>query len=191
MNNDEERDGFDVAFDELANVLAAGLACMVESNIEPEPDQVRSRYLVHFEHTESSITPDPGIMIPDDHSLWFDLFSHFVDRCETWRITGFVDEPESLKILEPFADSSGAGASSSADRHGIVNDEFVDTVMENALGRYGHIRWFRFVLSSESDGFHFATEHFGLEFTVQSNDAADVDYLRRVVPESMHLHVWT
>ncbi len=178
----------DGVLEELENTLRIGFEGMAHDSSSIETDHSQAKFTVHFEYGEYSVTPDPNIMVPDDNTLWFMLFKHFIDRCSSWRAS--ADDAESIELLLPFVSNQDKKPPHPEMMYGTVDEEFVKCIMQNAEGAYGQIRWFNFAISSTEIGFFFTTEHNGTEFIVTTNNLDDVNYLKKTVPKSMRLNIY-
>lgn len=186
--DNDARPDEDGILEELEDTLRIGFEGMAHDISPIETDHSQAKFTVHFEYRESSVTPDPNIMVPDDNTLWFMLFEHFIDRCNSWRAS--IDDPDSIELLLPFVSNQDKQSPHPEMLYGTVDEQFVECIMQNAQGAYGQIRWFNFSISSTEIGFFFTTEHNGTEFIVTTNDLDDVNYLKKTVPKSMSLNIW-
>lgn len=128
-----------------------------------------------------------GMLVPADYSFWEALLTFFVKKCNRFRIDCWIDEITAIERAKIYGENFDIGLDNMKAFTGEITEQFIAELIHNPFDDEDKIKWFSIFLY-DGDRYVFSSEHYGSEFAASDLTAAEVEYLRSVMPKDLYLH---
>lgn len=146
------------------------------------------KYSTHFEVVQGRVTKR-GTIIPANYDFWEPLISYFIKKCTHFRIDCWNDEEVAINSAKVFGETLETDITNMKVFVGEITEEFIFELMYNPFDEEGKIKWFSIFLM-DRDKFVFSSEHYGSEFAAEGLTEDEIEYIRSIIPEDFHFHVF-
>lgn len=146
------------------------------------------KYSIHFEISQGRKTKS-GMIVPINYNFWEPLIFLFVKKCTCFRIDCWIDEETAIKRAEVFGRVLDTGIDNMKVFTGEITEEFVFELIYNSFDEEDKIKWFSIFLM-DGEKYVFSAEHYGTEFAAECLTEDEIEYIRSILPEDFHFHIF-